>query len=441
MRRLGLTRYGSRNGTAVCRGAAFEGGTAFWLGTALFGTLFLTSSAPTPMYIVYQQRWHFSSAALTGVFAVYSVTVIVALVLLGPASDRLGRRRVLSGGLLLVIIGLALFALARDLAWLFAARSMQGLGVGVSSTALGAQVVEVQPARSLDLAATATSMASSVGMAVGSLGAGLFIEDVASARMSLYVVLLALCGAALLLARGLPETVTSFNGNWLRWPPSVHAPVRSRRIFALYSTGTIATWAIGGLYLSLGPSIVTQVLHSRSQIIGGLIVFELGIVGGLTSLLARRGSRQRQIGAGAAALVIGLGIVMYSVECSSTSMFFAGSAVLAAGWGLMNASTYRSLLALAEGGKRAEMLTVIYIVSYLAFSVPSVLAGFATDHIGLRTTTLIFGCCAAVLASAAATGLVIFERSAIEQVIPGNDPVSSAATDVGACAATTRRER
>jgi MFS family permease len=401
----------------VRRGVTFDEGTAFWMGIALIGVLFLTSAAPTPMYVVYQQRWHFSSATLTAVFAVYSVTVIAALTLLGHASDRLGRRRVLTSGLLLVLVGLTLFACARSLAWLFAARSVQGLGVGISSTALGAQVIEVQPKRSLNLAATATSMSSGLGMAIGALGAGLFIDDVADARHSLYIVLLALCASALVLGRGLPETVTSRTGNWVRWPPFVHAPVESHKIFALYCSGTVATWAIGGLYLSLGPSIAAQLLHSRSHMVGGLVVFELGIVGGFASLLARRGPRHRQIGLGATVLVLGLAMVMVSVDRSSTSLFFGGSAVLASGWGLMNASTYRSLLAMAEPGRRAELLTAVYIVSYLAFSVPSVLAGIATDHIGLRTTTLIFGCCTAVLAVLAGAGLVTFERGATNPAI------------------------
>ena len=58
-------------------------------------TLLASSSAPTPLYAIYQARWGFSPVALTVVFGVYAVAVLVALVF-GALSDHIGRRPVLT---------------------------------------------------------------------------------------------------------------------------------------------------------------------------------------------------------------------------------------------------------------------------------------------------------------------------------------------------------
>src|SRR3954466_3883941 len=87
----------------------------------------------TPLYAVYAERFGFSSLVLTLIFATYAVTLVPALIVFGRLSDRLGRRPVLLAGFAAASAGLLLFALATNVAWLFAARALQGLAVGMIS--------------------------------------------------------------------------------------------------------------------------------------------------------------------------------------------------------------------------------------------------------------------------------------------------------------------
>jgi len=360
------------------------------------------------MYIVYQARWHFSSTVLTGIFSIYSLTVMLALVLLGHISDGVGRRRVLIFGLLITSLGLALFATARNAGWIFAARAVQGLGVGISSTTLAALALEVQPGRSLPSAAMATTVAANVGMAVGSLLAGVFLQYVFNPTVSLYVVLLGLFCGGLVACRCLPKTVSYSRGSGTLWPPRIAVPRTVYRPFALYSAGSIVTWAVGGVYLALGPSIAAVLLHSGNHVVGGLVVFELGAVGALGALVSSRWSSIPLITVGALLIVLGMGVVVGSVLHPSVPLFFAGSAVLAYGWGQTNVGSFRALVALARPARRAELLAAIYLVLYLAFTIPVLLVGVATDHIGFKTTTIVFGVCACLLAATAGVGVLIF---------------------------------
>ena len=57
---------------------------------------------------------------------------------------------------------------------------------------------------------------------------------------------------------------------------------------------------------------------------------------------------------------------------------------------------------LAAPHERAGLISAIYVVSYLAFSIPALIAGVLITHIGLRTTSIGYGIVVAVVAAIAA---------------------------------------
>jgi hypothetical protein len=52
---------------------------ACWLVATALLLLMFAASAPSPLYVVYQARWHFSSGILTTVFAVYALFLLLAV--------------------------------------------------------------------------------------------------------------------------------------------------------------------------------------------------------------------------------------------------------------------------------------------------------------------------------------------------------------------------
>ncbi|MCX7078237.1 MAG: MFS transporter, partial [Pseudomonas sp.] len=67
------------------------------------------SSAPTPLYHVYQEALQFSSATLTLIFGVYALSLLAALLTVGSLSDHLGRKPVIFAALLLDMLAMLLF--------------------------------------------------------------------------------------------------------------------------------------------------------------------------------------------------------------------------------------------------------------------------------------------------------------------------------------------
>ena len=103
------------------------------------------ANVATPLYLVYAAEFRFSSLVLTSIFATYAVMLVPALILFGRLSDSLGRQPMILAGLGVACGGLLLFTLASNAAWLYGARALQGLAVGMISGAATAALVELNP--------------------------------------------------------------------------------------------------------------------------------------------------------------------------------------------------------------------------------------------------------------------------------------------------------
>src|SRR5581483_6810255 len=130
----------------------------------------------TPLYAVYAHRFGFSSLVLTTIFATYAAVLVPTLVLFGRLSDRVGRRPVVVGGLAVAAGGLALFCFADGPVWLYAARAVQGLAVGMISGAATAALVELDPHGDRRRAALFAGLAQAGGSAAGPMVAGVLAQ-------------------------------------------------------------------------------------------------------------------------------------------------------------------------------------------------------------------------------------------------------------------------
>jgi MFS family permease len=391
-------------------------GGAFWLLGAVLGFFLFAAAAPSPMYVLYQARWGFSATTLTVVFAVYALAVLAALVAFGSLSDHLGRRRVLAAALLLEIAAMVVFAAAGGLGWLYAARIVQGLATGAGLAVIGAALIELAPPGRPELGPLVNTVALSAGLGAGALGTGALVQYAPAPTVLTYLVLLVLFVAALLATLLIPEPVATQRADWrqaLR-PRRAAVPASIRGRFAWASTGLVASFALSGLYLSLGPSFAVSVLQTQSHLLGGLVVFVLFAAGAACQLLLRSWPARRAMLAGAVAILAGLGVTNYALTGPFTAIFFIGGILLGAGFGLSLMGAYRILGGLADPERRAEIMAAVYTVVYLSLGVPAVLAGLATTHFGLRTSMLVFSVGVAILAVLAAAGSRTTQLTAAE---------------------------
>jgi MFS family permease len=371
---------------------------AFWLLAATLAGFLFASSAPSPLYIVYQAKWGFSEIVLTGVFAAYALGLLLALLVAGSLSDHLGRRPTLLLALALEIAGMLLFAEARGVTWLFAARTLQGIATGIATAAISAALIDLQPPHRLRLGALLAAAAPMMGLAVGALGSGLLVEYAPEPTRLVYWLLLGGFALAALATATIPETVAR-RPAWARsLRPTVGVPARLRGDFLATIPCMTATWALGGLILSLGPSLIAKVLHDPSHLAGGLCIFIMAGVSSLTSVVLRDTHARLAARGGLSALIVGVALALVALHERSTALFLLATGVAGLGFGPAFAGAFRAITNRAPIEQRAELVASVYVASYLAYSLPALAAGIAVTRFGLHDTANVYGAALVVLA-------------------------------------------
>ncbi len=169
----------------------------------------------------------------------------------------------------------------------------------------------------------------------------------------------------------------------------------------------MAVWTLAGFYASLGPSLTVLVARSHSTILGAASLFVLAISGSLTVLAFHKIEARRFALVGSLLVIAGVVVVLWSVAQLSVAAFFIGTAIAGAGFGAGFQGGLRTILPLAEPHERASVISVAYIVSYLALGLPAMLAGVLVVHSTVTRTAEEFGVGVIVLAAVTAGGLVL----------------------------------
>jgi MFS family permease len=189
----------------------------------------------------------------------------------------------------------------------------------------------------------------------------------------------------------------------------VSVPREARGTFAAALPCLIAVWALGGLYLPLGPSLAAQLLRSSNLLWGGVVIFLLTGVGAAVSVAVRASKPSSAMLGGCLALLAGTAVTFAAIATRTPAAFLLGTALAGCGFGPAFMGAYRMLVALAAPDERAGLIAAIFTVGYLAFSVPALIAGAATSRYGLHKTALVYSVAIAVLVAAAAASF-LFRR-------------------------------
>jgi MFS family permease len=374
-------------------------------------SLLAASSAPTPLYAVYQHEWGFSPITTTVVFGVYAVAVLGALLVFGKISDHVGRRPMLFVGLAGQIVAMVVFAEAGSVSVLMTARVVQGLATGAALGAIGAGMLDVDRGRG----ALANSFAPPIGTATGALASGFVVQYLPAPTRLVYLLLL---GVFVLQALGvalLPETVTRKPGALASMTPEVKLPRAARRPVAIAVPVLVAVWALAGFYGSLGPAITRGLVHSDSVVYGGLSLFVLAAAAALSVPLLRGTPTRTVMVSGVVTLIVGVVLTLVALDGSGTGpsiAFFTGSAIAGFGFGAGFQGGIRLVVPVVEAHERAGVLSLLYVVSYLGMGVPAVIGGLMVVYGGgLLDTAREYGAAVIVLAAGALVALLAGGRT------------------------------
>ena len=379
--------------------------TAAFAGTALaFVAVALAVGAPSPLFVLYEQEWGFQPWLLTVAFAIYAVTLLITLLIAGSLSDHIGRRPVLIGALALQVVAMLVFLFAPDIGWIIGARSIQGVATGAAMSTFTAALVELAPEKQKKLGATIGSTAPVGGIAIGAFLTCLAVQFVPQPTTLVFITLALLFAAGILVIVASPETVVRRPGAVRSLIPRLLIPAAARREFIGALPLFIATWMLAGLFIGLSPSILHGVFHLDSGLLNGAIVAVPPAVGAVAGLLLTRAVARTTVVWSMAAILVGVAVAAVGIGADALPLLFVGATIAGGGFGAGFSGMLRILAPLAPNDQRAELFAGIFLVSYLAYGLPALVAGELIGVIGLLPTTLGY---AAAIAAAAVVALIV----------------------------------
>ncbi|MFF1905605.1 MFS transporter [Kitasatospora sp. NPDC058218] len=387
---------------------------AFWVTMA--GT-----TVPTPLYPIYQQAFGFSPLMVTVTFAVYAVGVVAGLLTLGRLSDRIGRRPVMAGALLLAAAAAGLFEAASALPWLLVARVVSGLAAALITGAATAALLDLAPPERRLRAQTLALAANMGGLAGGTLLSGALAEWAGSPLRLPWTVMLALTAAALLGLLAVPESVprntpattrattsaataTTAPGPRPGFQP-LHVPAGIRPAFLRAALSAGSGFAVLGVLTSVSGLFLATVLGLHHHALTGLVVCLAFAATAVGQLLARVLPGPRALPAACTGLVLAAALIATALLTESLAPLLLGACVN----GLATGTAVGTGLGAINGGVepqgRGAAVSTFFAVLYAMLSVPVVGVGVLIRTTDLRTAGVVFSALVALLAFGVAAGL------------------------------------
>ena len=355
-----------------------------------------TSAAPALAYRLYARAWRLDYTATTGIYAVYPIAVVVMLVGFGGLSDQIGRRAAMLAGLGASLVGALLFALAPNVGWVFAARALMGIGVGLSAGPSTAAILEFCHGQDARRAASLTMLAQAGGFAAALLLGGALIQYGPWPTRLCFWVLAVLLAALLVSAWFLQRQASGpASGDWRSRLPSVPKPMR--RTFATTAAAMMVSYTFGVLVLSLGGQVEHDLIGSSNALVNGAVMALFPIVLAPVGLAAKGMSSRTALTIGSLASMLGMGLLALAVGRRDLVLYFLATAIAGASYSLLFVGSLRLINLAAPPHHRAGVISALYLVGYLSMGLLALGLGAVATTWGLeRAVDLGAGVIAAV---------------------------------------------
>jgi MFS family permease len=377
---------------------------AFWLVAYVFAATMLGTTLPTPLYVIYQGQWHFSSGVVTVIFATYAAGVLAALLLAGRSSDQVGRRGVLATALGLSALSTVVFILAPSLGWLFPGRVISGLSAGLVTGTATAALTELFASSSSQRASRVATAANMGGLGLGPLVAGLFAQFGPNPTVLVFEVYLAVLAVAAVALMVVPETVSRRQPLTFRFS-GLGIPVIGRAEFLAAGVAGFAAFTLLGLFTSLAPTFLGGVLHEHSRAVAGVVVFLIFGAATVTQVVLARFSSRPVVLSGLGLFLAALALIVAALSQASMAMFLVGTIVGGVAVGAVFIGSLSTANRLAPAEIRGRVVSTYFVFAYVGLTIPVIAVGIASEHVGDFRAVLGCSIVLAVLCAFSALGI------------------------------------
>jgi predicted MFS family arabinose efflux permease len=374
---------------------------------AVFAAAMAATTISTPIYPLYETAFGLSPLQITVVFAAYGVGVMGGLFVTGRLSDHIGRKPPLAGALVVAVAAMAFFIAAQGLGLLLVGRFLIGLTAGVYTGTATAWLVDLDDDR--DRATKVAVAANLGGLALGPAYAGILAQFAPQPLRTTYVVELVLLAAGLAVHLRLPETVRR-RGLELDLA-GVVPPPEVRTVFLPAATAGVAAFGVSGVFGSVGPGMLAEVLGITAPTASGALLATLFLTSVGGQFLTQRVPPPIALPAGCVALAAGLGLLALSLAVETVVAVFAAGVVAGVAQGVIVGGGLGLLTGRAPADRRSQVASTYFLVLYIGLVVPVIAFGLVERSIGLVDAGYVFS--AVVGLAALGSGLAVRRTAAV----------------------------
>lgn len=367
-------------------GSKLSTNAALVLHTANLMSFMAAASAPAPLYQIYQRLWYFSPVILTLIFATYALFLLLALLIAGSISDYIGRKPVILLAILLQMTSMMFFLFSNDINMLFVARAIQGIATALAVSSIGAALLDLNKHKGPII----NSICPMLGMTVGSILACLVLQYSNAPLHLIFEILTVIYLIEFILTIFSPETAVKRSGALASLKLKMAVPPAAKFALISISPVNIALWMLSGIFLSLMPSLFVQVFQIHSAWLNGLSFSAITLSGAIGIILLRKSASVFILKFGTIHLILGTIILILGINLVNIYLLFIGSIIAGLGFGTSFMGAIRTVMPLAKPEERAGLMAAFYVESYLAFSVPAIIAGLLVQKIGLINSTNLY---------------------------------------------------
>ncbi|KUF22160.1 MFS transporter [Bacillus sp. G1(2015b)] len=333
-----------------------------------------------PLYTAYAEQAGYGKAATALVFAAYVFGLIPVLLFLGGISDRAGRKPILLVALSFSLCATLLMIVHPSIQMLFAARLLQGVGLGLSVGTCTAYLIALYPEKSSWIP-TFIALCSSAGFGGGALFTALLsFQHVSLTPLSYWIVLAFL----FLTIVGVFFFVPPVQGD--SGKPMMNMPRFPKGTMPANAAIAIA-WSVCGLVISILPA---QLKLNGYELWVGPALFLINMAGVLMQPFVRKMNSSTALLLGFICLPCGYGLLLYGANSGSIFLVLAGT--MLAGTACYGFTYLGGLQLIVERGKKeaARAVAGYYLFAYLGLGIPSVFVGLFADIYGTQIVLILF---------------------------------------------------
>jgi len=361
-----------------------------FLAIALMAAL-LNSSAPTPLYPLYQHQLGLTSVSLTIIYGAYAAGVLIALFSVGNMAGKVADlRSMMMPALAAVFGGALLFSIADSFTYLFLARLLAGVGTGALTGAANISLVRYGPQDGGKVAALVATLSFTTGLALGPVFSGIAIQTGFHTTTLPFVIIMFIAAVA-------------FIGLRVSWPQqspvqasvSVDALTSSKNAtllaglkatglrFFLCAGSLFISWAFAASILSIGPSVSEKLLGIESHGVYGYVIAVYLVTAGISQILSRRINARSSLMAGCVTQAISISIFACAISFQSLTLAWAGLLIAGYSYGAIFVGSATLVNLISSRASHARLLSLFYVIAYIANWVPVVL-GVIIDRASLQ---------------------------------------------------------